>query len=616
MRWLVVALVCLGLSGCDIQPPAFPGAEGFGAETPGGRRGRLLFVENLNDSGPGSLRAALETPEPRVIVFRVGGTITLQSPLELTSPYVTVAGQSAPGGGIQIRNDPYAPFGLAADSFQSIRIATHDVVLRYLRVRPGPLDPNPACTRANALVYPLGYDTCVDAADIRAINILPEAHHVVLDHLSLAWSSDELVAIQGATDVTLQWSILAEGMDFVLYEGFVDGRYYRTHGHGIITGDDWSARAGEMTNRLSIHHNLWAHNMDRNPSITSNCASPAPSGDCTADVVNNVTYNWGDIGTYFANPLGHAFVNVEKNFYRPGPDTPNLNHVMMLNDWTRSVFAVVPDAALGVHLSGNRVQVSDTQIVDAVTQCNRWNTLAGRWDPCDVTAYLLRRNPAPVVNTSPAELARDDVLSGAGASRRLTALGALRANRDAADAGVVADVWAGTGRIIKEHDDFPGWPSLAGGSAPADNDRDGMPSAWERAQCLDPLAPNDARDSDGDVYTDVEEYLNGTLATDGDHDGVPDHRDNCRSVANASQRDDDASPDGLGDACDCDFDGDGDCDLEDATRFAWCLASSSFPSCNAVDLNDDGVVGALDETLHDAARADGLPGPGASVCPF
>src|SRR5262245_57679564 len=128
-RCLVIcAVLCSSsLIGGALHAVAFLGAEGQGASSVGGRGGAVLFVTSLADSGPGTLRAALGASGPRTVIFRVGGTITLQSPLVITNPYVTVAGQTAPGSGIQLRNDPVSPYGLATDSFTSLVIKTHDV---------------------------------------------------------------------------------------------------------------------------------------------------------------------------------------------------------------------------------------------------------------------------------------------------------------------------------------------------------------------------------------------------------------------------------------------------------------------------------------------------------
>src|SRR5512139_755534 len=151
--------------------PAFPGAEGFGAATPGGRGGEVIEVTNLNDSGPGSLREAMEVRTgPRTVVFRVGGTITLTGPIEVREPnsYLTVAGQTAPGDGVQIKN-----YGI------NIRDGAHDVVLRYLRVRPGDTTPGVG-GKDGVLVYGEG---------------TRPVHNVVVDHCSIEWATDENVDV-------------------------------------------------------------------------------------------------------------------------------------------------------------------------------------------------------------------------------------------------------------------------------------------------------------------------------------------------------------------------------------------------------------------------------------
>lgn len=172
--------------------PAFPGAEGFGANSVGGRGGRVIEVTNLDDSGPGSLRAAIEADRPRTVVFRVGGTIELQSGLEITNPFITIAGQTAPGGGITLRNDP-------SNADTSLKIETHDVVIRYIRSRPGP------STELHGTL---------DAITIG--NQEGGTYNVIVDHSSFSWATDEVVnSWYDAHDITIQWSIVSEGLHSV-----------------------------------------------------------------------------------------------------------------------------------------------------------------------------------------------------------------------------------------------------------------------------------------------------------------------------------------------------------------------------------------------------------------
>ncbi len=546
--------------------PAFPGAEGYGTETPGGRGGAVLFVDNLDNSGTGSLRAALTAAGPRIVVFRVGGTVTLNSPIVITNPFVTIAGQTAPGGGIQVRNNPdglgNARTGHAADSFASIEIDTHDVVIRHLRLRPGPLTANPACTGPNAVPPPPGVTggTCVDAGDIAPIHIRNSSFNVVLDHVSMSWSSDEIIDVQGATDVTLQWSILSEGMNYILYCGHFASCPSFT-GTGSITGDSATAGTGQETKRLSFHHNAFAHNSARNPQMTNHCATvPSNPVDCAADVVNNVTYNWrfNGFGIHLANLLGHHYANVVGNYTRKGVDQANQNpgvNGLSFNDWTSSSSATIPNAQLQLYVSGNRRFDTLTTTVDQVVRCGVWNPGTNTFtftDPCAVPSYFVPTPFAtPAIATTTAETALTQVLGDAGATARVEADGSFTWNRDANDQRVLDDIVNGTGQIIDNFGEFPGWPTLAGGTAPTDTDSDGMPDTWETEQCLDPQLADDDVDDDGDVYTNVEEYLNGTDATplaDTDSDGVRDFCDNCLTVANANQADRDS--DGIGNACD------------------------------------------------------------------
>ena len=239
------------------KTPAFPGAEGFGAYTPGGRGGKVYEVTNLNDSGPGSLREAVEAKGPRIVVFRVSGNIELESRLKIGNPYITIAGQTAPGNGICLKN-------------HQTNIGTHDVVIRYVRFRPGDVT---------------GRD--IDSLGGRG------CESIIIDHCSASWSIDECVSFYQNNNITIQWCLISES----LYESHhVKGR----HGYGGIWGG----------NNSSLHHNLFAHHSSRNPRFASD--------DKNVDYRNNVIYNWGFNSAYGGE---RATVNMVANYYKAGPGT-------------------------------------------------------------------------------------------------------------------------------------------------------------------------------------------------------------------------------------------------------------------------------------------------------
>jgi len=263
----------LGKSGGLVSEAlAFPGAEGFGATTPGGRGGQVIEVTNLNDSGPGSLRASLQAQGPRIVVFEVGGTIQLETALSIDNPFITIAGQTAPGDGITLKLSP--------DYLKSLMfINTHDVVIRYLRFRPG----------ASTL-----------QTSVRDSITMPKAYNVVIDHSSFSWATDENVDIwNDSHDITIQWSIISEG----LRDPWGDGSQ---HSMGALFGSQGSKN-------ISLHHNLFAHNHGRNPRINT-------AG--VVDVVNNVIYNPGDQPSTIANDWNPATpVNYVGNYYKRGSDS-------------------------------------------------------------------------------------------------------------------------------------------------------------------------------------------------------------------------------------------------------------------------------------------------------
>ena len=252
--------------------PSFPGAEGFGSTTPGGRGGKVIFVTNLDDAGPGSFRAACEAEGPRIVIFRVSGLITLASPIVIRQPYVTIAGQTAPGDGICLRNYTFV-------------VATHDVIVRYLRSRLGDLSRQEA----------------------DSITLAAGAENVILDHCSATWSVDEALSLAGnVSNVTVQWCLIAEGLN---HSKHTKG----PHGYGSL-----SRANGPVT----WHHNLWAHNNARNPRLGDNYGRPPYP---TFDVRNNVIYNYGEIASGLTQ--GVLKVNYVGNYIRPGPDSKALTPI-------------------------------------------------------------------------------------------------------------------------------------------------------------------------------------------------------------------------------------------------------------------------------------------------
>jgi hypothetical protein len=245
----------------DVRVPAFPGAEGFGAYTPGGRGGTVLLVTNLNDSGPGSLRAACEAEGPRIVVIRVGGIIELKSSLAIHNPFITIAGQSAPGVGVCLKDYP-------------LNIRTHDVVVRYLRCRPG------------------------DSARKEMDSLSVFGERVIADHCSASWGMDETLSVTHSRDVTVQWCMITESLNRSYH-------HKGPHGFGsLIAGEDGG---------ITFHHNIYAHHVTRNPRPGGYAGRPGP----IVDFRNNLIYDWVAFCGYTGRE--RVRINYVGNYLKPGP---------------------------------------------------------------------------------------------------------------------------------------------------------------------------------------------------------------------------------------------------------------------------------------------------------
>jgi pectinesterase len=438
---VVLIPASFGLSAVtETKVPAFPGAEGYGRFATGGRGGEVLAVTNLNDSGPGSLRAAIEHPGPRIVVFGVSGTIILKSRLNIRNNDITIAGQSAPGDGICIRDYP-------------VNIDADNVIIRFMRFRLGDVARQEA-----------------DALGGRS------RRNIIIDHCSASWSVDECVSFYENQDLTIQWCLIAESLnDSVHHKG--------PHGYGAIWGGQ----------RVTFHHNLFAHHKSRNPRFSGSSDATADDVNHQLDFYNNVIYNWGANSVYGGENGEHNMIN---NFYKPGPATPRAKSGRIVN----------PSEPYGrFYVTGNKFPGNSS--------INQDNWAGGVQCDDPNSAYAGEPFPTDAVIAQSGFTAYELVLSSAGASL----------HRDAVDKRIIGEVRAGTATyrgsrtskpgIIDSQADVGGWPELISPAAPTDSDGDGMPDDWEQQHGLDPDNSADATGKTLDEnYDNIEVYLNSLVA--------------------------------------------------------------------------------------------------------
>lgn len=437
---------------------AFPGAEGYGAKALGGRGGKVIQVTNLNDSGTGSLRACVTATGPRTCVFTIGGTITFSSSLDISNPYLTIAGQTAPGGGIMLRTSASNNKGLVV-----VRPTANNVIIRYIRIRPGP------------------GGTDGDTLDAITIN----SNDVILDHVSASWGVDETVNTwyPTAQNISIQWSIISEGLSNSIHP-------QGEHSKGYLMG--------EFNKNISAHHLLFAHNMDRHPEMKGD-----PAG--ILEAINNVVYNWGWRTLLVSDNNGIARVSIIGNYFKSGPNSPTKHEIEYYNSSGQGVKMYVKG-----NIGPNRVADSN----QAMTRTNggEWSVVSPSTADSNLVTTSFGTAPIPVTITS-AEQAYAAVLTDAGANKRLDCQGNWVNNRDTVDTRVVNDVKNKTGRIINHPNDVGGWPALSAGTPCPDTDADGISDAWEQTNfgsLTVGSTTNSASDYDRDGYTDLEEFLNGT----------------------------------------------------------------------------------------------------------
>lgn len=461
--------------------PAFPGAEGGGMFTYGGRGGNVYTVTSLEDRGPGTLREACEQGGARIVVFNVAGIIRIKSPLIIRAPYITIAGQTAPGDGICIAGE-------------SIWIDTHDVIIRHMRFRRG--------------------ETFVGRRD-DAIGGNPVGN-IMIDHVSATWGLDENMSMyrhmyspgagypdekKPTVNITIQNSLFGEALD--------------TYNHAF-----GSTLGGE---NCSFMRNMWANNAGRNPSIGWNGIF---------NFVNNVVFNWynrsTDGGDYTAN------YNIINNFYKPGPVTDltqPISYRILKPESGRSKlsYMVFGRAYVNGNIVNNNEKVTKDNWDGGIQIENKKGELMSYDEAKDYFAKMKSDKPFPMPWFRPfmkADEAYEFVLKNVGATLPI---------RDKVDERIVRTVKTGVPEYAKglekkefyqfEHRRLPmdsykkgiitdisqvgGYPEYKG-KPYVDTDKDGIPDAWEKKYGLNPNDPSDAKgDLNGDGYSNIEDYING-----------------------------------------------------------------------------------------------------------
>ncbi len=496
--------------------PAFPGAGGDGAASRGGRGGKVLIVDRLDDpcptaacttddladpgkTTPGTLRWALLQDFPRTVVFQVSGLIALQedhieqidgqlhikrlAAIRIKNPYLTVAGQTAPAGGITVVNN-------------GISILAHDVVLRYLRFRTG---------RGSRAFFR-------GQQNPQTLMIENGAERVIVDHCSFSWMPAEGVSIftgelwdgskGSAKDITLSWNIIGEGL--IQHE---DGR-----GHpnaAMMNGFDGDEKYA--ASNITLHHNLLLHTQKRNGDMLGH----------SARLINNLIYNWQWQPTILAGGIKADLIG---NIWKHGPLTGKQSKGIHLvpaatdvegydnNNWWHAVSGE-PSLYLQDNVLAAAQRITDNKKLlcyyrERDKGCQNENIQQDwfRTEPMMQPAYS--------VGIEAADAAEANILQYAGANQRVNSKGKWVNNRDEVDERYVKE-YAEASYLRKRfpwhEDEVGGYPIQVEGAAPPDTDRDGMPDGWEQSQGLNPDDAADAQQipSKGDGYTWLELFING-----------------------------------------------------------------------------------------------------------
>ncbi len=482
---LLVGVCSAIMQAADGDVPAFPGAEGYGMYTTGGRKGVVYHVTNLNDSGEGSLRWALSQTGRRIIVFDVSGTIHLKSELRLKNANVTIAGQTAPGDGICVADYPFV-------------IACKNVIIRYLRFRLGneALKKNPDAHEGDGLG---GMDQ----------------ENIIIDHCSVSWSIDECLSVYGSKNLTVQWCIVSQSLCNA-------GHSKGAHGYG----GNWGGSGA------SYHHNLLAHHSSRTPRLGPR---PGTQTDERMDMRNNVIYNWAGNGCYGGEGMN---VNIVNNYYKPGPATLTRSETIQqriasvgirTSDYTHHGTSSANQWDVMWHVWGKYYVDGNVNTKhDKVTNDNWTYGMYNQIGDNDGTYTKKTRDTIRIeqpiafvyTTTHTADQAYEQVLAYAGASLHRDAIDELMVSDTRNGEGTYTGSGLAKGLINSQDDlkpagtpaDWSAWPELKQGVVPVDTDQDGMPDEWETANGLNPNDKADGKKIADNGYSNVENYINSLVA--------------------------------------------------------------------------------------------------------
>lgn len=483
---LALALVLVP-SATEAQTVAFPGAEGFGRYTTGGRGGRVYHVTSLEDNGgQGTFRYAVERSGARTIVFDVSGTIHLRRELKLKNGDVTIAGQTAPGDGICVADYPFV-------------ISADNVIIRFMRFRLG--NKYVANHEGDGLG---GFDN----------------ENIIIDHCSVSWSIDECLSVYGSKNLTVQWCIAAQSLR-------TSGHEKKNHGYG----GNWGGSGA------SYHHNLLAHHDSRVPRLGPR---PGTQTDERMDLRNNVMYNWAGNGCYGGEGMN---VNIVNNYYKPGPATMTRGEDIQkriagigirTTEYTHHNTGNPNEWDVMWHVWGDfYVNGNVNPLNDDVTRDNWTYGIYNQIDNSDVDDTFTAETRDTMRLDAPIEFAPVTTHSAKDAYERVLDYAGASLSRDYVDDLVVSDVRTGeatcTGTLSNipgiidsqddlrqafpdAGDDFDPWPALESKAAPTDTDGDGMPDDWEDANGLDKNDDTDGAVAGVDGYTNLERYMNSLVA--------------------------------------------------------------------------------------------------------